>query len=118
MNQSDQTFHVTRVQGVTIVEFLDDITDPFDLERTNQDLHTLVEDEDRPLIVLDLRRVGSINSRLLGVIMGLDVKVLRKKGKLRLCELQPQVREVFDLTRLRDILSIHKTRDEALAGMK
>ncbi|MCX5661995.1 MAG: STAS domain-containing protein [Planctomycetota bacterium] len=118
MKYSDQPFDIHVIDGVNVVEFHDDITDPFDLERTNQDLHTMVESEERPLIVLDLRNVASINSKLLGVIMGLDVKVLRKKGRLQLCAIQPQVQEVFDLTRLRDILSIHKTREAALAALR
>jgi len=37
-------------------------------------------------------------------------------GEFRLCELQPQVYEVFAITGFTQVFSIHQTRDDAMAA--
>ena len=42
----------------------------------------------------------------------------RRKGDVRLCGLQDDVRGIFELTRLARAMSIHPTRQEALASWR
>jgi anti-anti-sigma regulatory factor len=46
----------------------------------------------------------------------LDKKVKAKSGQLKLCDLMPEIREVFVITRLNQLFVIEETKDEALAA--
>ena len=48
----------------------------------------LVESMHSPRVVLSLLHVETITSKALGIIMGLDLKILRRKGHLRICNVQ------------------------------
>jgi len=109
---------MTRTGTVHVVMFHHNIMDPIDVDTSNHDLYSLCDQTTRPRFLLDLENVDMINSKLLGVIMGLNLKVLRKQGELRLCGIKPRVREVLNLTRLDEILHVHGTCDEAMKAFK
>lgn len=112
--ESTMPFETYQQDDVTVVCLDDDMTDRVYLERTNFELHGLVEELDKPRMVLDLAEMSSITSAVLGVIMGLNLKIMRKKGVLHLCCLTPQVSDVFHLVKLDTILDVHASIDEAV----
>jgi len=67
------------------------------------------------LVVLDLGGVDFIDSTGLGVVVGSLKRVRSLGGELALARAEPQVRRVFEITRLVDILPLHDTVDAALA---
>ncbi len=91
MTSAELPFTVQHSEGIHCIEFRHDLRDPFEVERTNQELHMIVEGSKQPLCVLNLCNVQTITSKLLGIIMGLDLKILRKQGQLRLCNIDPRV---------------------------
>lgn len=74
---------------------------------------TPVLDETRKL-VLDLAAVEFIDSRGCGAILHCLKRLNEKEGELRICQVQPLVRSVFELIRLHRICEILATRDEAI----
>jgi anti-sigma B factor antagonist len=46
----------------------------------------------------------------------LDKKVNAKTGQLKLCNLMPEIREVFVITRLNQLFDIEDSKDHALAA--
>jgi anti-sigma B factor antagonist len=46
----------------------------------------------------------------------MDQKVRAAHGKLRLCCIRPEIYEVFTITRLNKLFSIHDTQEQALEG--
>ena len=66
-------------------------------------------------ILLDLARVTFLSSSGMRALLLVRKELLaREGGELRLCSLQPQVREVFTLTGFTQLFALHQTREEAL----
>lgn len=66
-------------------------------------------------IALDFSLLGCISSAGLRVVLVLAKRLKQAGGKLVLFGLQPNVREVFDISGFLAILNVSSTRDEALA---
>ncbi len=69
---------------------------------------------DRPMVVLDLRGVGFVDSTGLGVIVGLLKRLRTADGDLRLVIDEPRVRRVFEITDLTRVFRLFATVDEAV----
>ncbi|HEU4324819.1 MAG TPA: anti-sigma factor antagonist [Roseiflexaceae bacterium] len=67
-------------------------------------------------VLLDMSGVTFMSSSGLRALLLLRRELLAQGGELRLCALQPQVREVFALTGFTQVFAIHDTRDDALAA--
>jgi anti-sigma B factor antagonist len=65
-------------------------------------------------LVLDLAAVEFIDSRACGAILSCLKRLHEVDGELKICQVQPFVREVFELIRLHRICEIVATRDEAV----
>ena len=68
---------------------------------------------DRKLL-LNFAQVGFMSSAMLGQIMKLAKQAKNDKIDLKLCDITPEIMEVFKLTRLDKVLDIHKTEAAAL----
>lgn len=67
-------------------------------------------------IVLDLHCVDFVDSAGLGTLLSLLKKLVATGGDLKLCELTPRARSVFERARMPQILEIHPTRVEAVGS--
>nr|PZN27954.1 MAG: anti-anti-sigma factor [Chloroflexota bacterium] len=65
-------------------------------------------------VLLDLGAVTFMSSTGLRALLLVRKELLNQGGQLRLCNLQPQVLEVFTLTGFTQVFAIHTTREEAL----
>jgi anti-sigma B factor antagonist len=66
------------------------------------------------MMLLDLREVEYVSSSGLRVLMVAKEKLRQRQGDLRLASLQPLVREVFEITGLKQLFSIYASQGEAL----
>jgi anti-sigma B factor antagonist len=86
--------------------------------KLRQALVQAVADADGPpRIVIDLAGVDFLDSTGLGVLLGGLKRTLAKGGALGLCRAEPQVRKVFEITRVIEILPIHDDLDTAIAAV-
>jgi anti-sigma B factor antagonist len=83
-----------------------------ELRRT---LTTLV-DRKQARLVLELAQVTYIDSSGLGALMAAMKHARGAGGDIRLCALQPDVRAIFEMTRLTRVMDIHDSRAQALAS--
>jgi serine/threonine-protein kinase RsbW len=67
-------------------------------------------------ILLDLSGVTFLSSSGLRALLLVRKDLIAQGGELRLCELQPQVHEVFSITGFTQVFAIHRTRDDAIAA--
>lgn len=67
-------------------------------------------------ILLDLSDVTFMSSSGLRALLLVRKDLMAGGGELRLCELQPQVYEVFAITGFTQVFAIHRTRDDAMAA--
>lgn len=70
-------------------------------------------DEGKCSIIVDLGSVRFIDSSGLGALVSGFKNASAREGSLKLCCLQPQVRSMFELTRLHRVFEIFTTSDEA-----
>lgn len=103
------------VGGVTVARFLDKkILDEANIEVVGRELFALVEVDGRTEIILDFDRVEYLSSAALGKLITMHKKVVSAKGKLVLCNIHQDILEVFQLTRLDQVLTLCKNLDESL----
>lgn len=71
-------------------------------------------DEGKYQLIIDLGGVRFIDSSGLGALVSGFKNASARDGNLKLCCLQPQVRSMFELTRLHRVFEIFTTLDDAL----
>jgi anti-sigma B factor antagonist len=71
-------------------------------------------DEGKCNLVIDLSAVRFVDSSGLGALVSGFKNASARDGSLKLCGLQPQVRSMFELTRLHRVFEIFASMDEAL----
>jgi anti-sigma B factor antagonist len=67
-------------------------------------------------LILDFHGIQQVSSAALGKLVKLVTHAGRVQGSLSLCDLHPDMRQVFKITRLDRIFTLHDTREEALAA--
>jgi anti-anti-sigma factor len=65
-------------------------------------------------LLLDFANVHSLSSLMLSKLLALNRAAESGQGRLALCNLRPPIREIFDITRLTQILYVYPTQQEAL----
>jgi anti-anti-sigma factor len=103
-------FRVESQDGVTIVTFEDvqigpDARDP---------LYGLVENDGHTNVVLDLSAIWALSSLALGILANFQQRVESRGGRLVLCGLNSNLKQVFRMTKLDQIFTISETRQDAL----
>jgi len=68
-------------------------------------------------IILDLARLDYISSAGLRVVLLLAKKLKQAGGALALCDIPPNVREVFEISGFLAILNVYDTRAQAVAAL-
>lgn len=115
MSSSDQRLDIDEIGSVTVARFIDKkILDEANIELVGRELFALVDSDRRVQIVLDFNLVEYLSSAALGKLITMHKKVLSAGGKLRLCNIHKDILEVFQLTRLDQVLTLCKTLDDAL----
>ncbi len=71
---------------------------------------------DSPRIVLHLGEVKNIDSGGLGALVGLTLSARRAGGDVKLCQVSPRVSHLLEITRLRGVLEVFPTPEEAVAA--
>lgn len=75
-------------------------------------------DAEKKNLIIDLNEVRFIDSSGLGVLVSGFKNASARNGLLLLCALQPQVKSMFELTRLHRVFDIYETNEAALVGLK
>jgi anti-sigma B factor antagonist len=84
-------------------------------DEVRQRLVALV-DQGRARLVLDLGGVMYIDSSGLGALVAAMKHARAAGGDIKVCTLESDVRSLFEMTRLNKVISVHGTRQEAIAS--
>ncbi len=76
-------------------------------------IYSLVDDVQRYQLLVNFAAVEYLASLSLGKLVMLNRKVLVAGGRLALCNLTPNVREVLAVTHLDELFNLHRDEDEA-----
>src|SRR5437660_11613469 len=105
---------VEEIGDVTVVNFIDrKILDEQNIQIIGEQLFGLVE-EGRRKMLLNFGNVEYLSSAALGKLITLNKKLQTAGGRLILCNIHPQIYEVFEITKLNKLLNIRKDEQEGL----
>jgi anti-sigma B factor antagonist len=117
MAEQTSRLQVKDFKGVWIVEFADRrILDEMCILEIQEELEKLIVAKAGGSFVLSFKSVEHLSSAALGMLITLKNKVEEHQGKLKLSDINPQIFEVFKITRLNKMFDIHPTIDQARAS--
>jgi anti-sigma B factor antagonist len=100
-------FKVESADGSTVVRFVDkELRDELTVQAIGEDLIRLVAVLGRQNLRLDFSNVATLSSSVLGKLITLNRKLQPFRGKLVLCGLSKEIREIFHITKLDQLLTI------------
>jgi anti-sigma B factor antagonist len=106
---------VEDIGDVTVVNFTDKkILDEQNIQIIGEQLFSLVDELGRRKLILNFSNVEYLSSAALGKFITLNKKVNSAGGRLVLCNIDPQIYEVFEITKLNKLFNIQKEEQAAL----
>jgi anti-sigma B factor antagonist len=113
---SNVPFTVQMVEKWCVVEIrTPSLMDPLELKNIGESLYTLVDDQDKRLMILDFEKVQYLSSQAIGIVITLHKKLSAlKNSRLVLCGVTPKLQELLKITRLDRLLTVKPTQREAL----
>ena len=106
---------VEQIGDVTVVNFIDrKILDEQNIQVIGEQLFGLVDEEGCRKLLLNFNNVEFLSSAALGKLITLNKKLQAAKGKLILCNIDPQIHEVFEITKLDKFFNIQKEEQDGL----
>lgn len=108
----------TKEEGDVLVVYFTDvkILDEARIQEIGRDLTALVGKTPSGKMLLNFKAVTFMSSAMIGKIIQLNKKCKGADVDLRLCEISPNVMEVFKLMRLNKVLNIQKTEEKAVGS--
>lgn len=77
----------------------------------------LVMRQDARHLVLNFGHVDCVTSMIIGRLLALNKELAVRNGRLTLCGVTAQLRELFDLVRLPMLIPLYETEEEALEAL-
>ncbi|MCC7390114.1 MAG: STAS domain-containing protein [Phycisphaerales bacterium] len=115
MAGSDSRIRVKETEGVTLIEFIDrNILDEANIQAIGEEIASLIERAPKPKLLVSFANVDHLSSAALGTLITVNTKIRNKGGKLCLANIDPQIYEVFVITRLNQLFEIKESTDEAM----
>ena len=117
MTATSSRLRVRREGEITQVEFIDrNILDEANIQQIGDEIGRLVEASTSPKLLISFANVDHLSSAALGTLITVNNKVKARSGQLRLANIDPQIYEVFKITKLDRIFQIHETTEKAMAS--
>ncbi len=117
MASTTSRIRVTDQDGVMRVAFVDrNILDEAYIQQIGEEIARLVEARPGPRVLISFENVDHLSSAALGTLITINNKVRGRSGQLRLADIDPQIYEVFVITKLNKLFQIHDTSAQALAS--
>jgi len=105
-------FNMEKVGEITIVRLEEGKLLYENLEPLHQGLYDLI-DKGVVHLMLNLSKVGYIDSFSVGFLMDIYRRLANLKGRIALVGVQPRVKSILALTRVDEVIPIYKTEEEA-----
>jgi anti-sigma B factor antagonist len=117
MTSATSRLRVSEHEGITRIEFVDrNILDEANIQQIGAEISKIVDSKPQPKILISFDNVDHLSSAALGTLITINNRVRSKDGQLRLANIDPQIYEVFVITKLNKLFQIHQTTQQALAS--
>jgi len=115
MTQADSRLRVRKQDDVTIVEFVDrNILDEANIQQIGTEIGSLIESGQAEKLAISFSNVDHLSSAALGALITIHNKLKARGGVLKLANIDPQIYEVFVITKLNKLFEIHESLDAAV----
>lgn len=119
MATSESRLKVKRDGGAIQIQFRDrNILDEANIQLIGEEITQIINQEPKPKLLVDFTDVDHLSSAALGTLITVNNKIRTLQGQLRLANIDPQIYQVFVITKLNKLFEIHETTDKALASFK
>ena len=119
MTSTGSRLRIDEKDGITCVAFVDrNILDEANIQQIGDEIGRIIDSQPQPKLMIDFENVDHLSSAALGTLITVNNKVNSKDGQLRLVNIDPQIYEVFVITKLNKLFQIHDTTEQALASFK
>ena len=103
--------------GVMQVEFIDrNILDEANIQQIGEEIARVIDSQPEPKVLISFQNVDHLSSAALGTLITINNRIKGRSGQLRLAEIDPQIYEVFVITKLNKLFQIHDSTAKALAS--
>lgn len=100
--------NVNYTDSAIILTFTDErILEEKDIQQLQSSVMSVIEQPGAGNIILDFQNVRFLSSSVLGLLIRVSKKVYERQGQLRLCNISPNILEVFRITRLTKVFDIY-----------
>jgi anti-anti-sigma factor len=94
-------------EQVTIVTFQDEnILEDVQIKKLEQILLPIIKEKGEHKLILNFARVRYMSSAFLGLLVKVHKRIIEMNGHLQLCNLDPKIYRVFEITQLTKIFDI------------
>jgi anti-sigma B factor antagonist len=115
MSQPVATMSVRKVNGAAIIDIHGEVTGF--AESVLMDAYTQITSAGAAAILLNFSGLEYMNSSGIGLLVTLLIRAQRQKQRLMAYGLSDHYRQIFEITRLNEAISIYATEAEALAAL-
>ena len=114
---SSSRLRVSEQDQTTCIHFVDrNILDEANIQQIGEEISAIVDSRPQPRILISFENVDHLSSAALGTLITINNKIRSKEGQLRLANIDPQIFEVFVITKLNKLFQIHESSEQALAS--
>ena len=107
MAQKDDRVKIEFGEQVTIVTFQDEnILEDTQIKKLEQTLLPVIKERGQHKLILNFSNVRYMSSAFLGLLVKVHKRVIEMNGHLQLCNLDPKIHKVFEITQLTKIFDI------------
>jgi len=116
---TDSLYVTHEVGDVTVVSFQQtQILDAMTIERMGTTLKQLIATNTSGRFVFDFSHVTYMSSSALGMLIGLQRRILQEQAQLKLCGVRDDIMEVFRITKLDTVFDIYKDAHAAVEAFR
>ena len=110
---------VEPVNDIAVVTFKDKkILDEAVIQDVGDELFDLVDKQYKTKLLLNFENVEYLSSAALGKLITLNKRIKEENGELKLCNIIPEIFEVFRITKLNRLFEIYDEMEQALRRFK
>lgn len=117
MSTTESRLRVAEQDGITRIEFVDrNILDEANIQQIGDEISRIIDEQEVPKLLISFENVDHLSSAALGTLITINNKIRGKNGQLRLANIDPQIYEVFVITKLNKLFEIHDGSEQAIAS--
>ncbi len=118
MDTQTDPITITEQDSAYVVQFAaPKLLDEVMITRSAAQLEALIHQVPAPRMVLDFANVEYMSSAALGMLITVHKKIRQRGGHMALCQVRPEIYEVFSITKLNEVFQIYANRAQAMAGL-